>query len=258
MHAIRAEFIKLKNAPIVPVTFIAFAIAPLMGGVFMLMAKSASPLEQGGPLSTKAAAMNFAADWNFNLGLLSQAIGVGGILIFGFVASWIFGREYSDNTAKDLLALPASRTSIINAKFIAYLCWCMGLTCSNLLIGIVFGAALQLPAVAIGIFAGHLKIYFISALLTVLLGTPVAFFALWGKGYMAPLGAVALTLVFAQVVGAVGLGNYFPWSIPGLYSGAGGSYRDGLTTMSYLIVVFTSIAGYIATTRYWQYADQTK
>ena len=60
--------------------------------------------------------MNFSADWNSYFGILTQSIGVGGVLIFGFVASWIFGREYSDGTAKDLLALP---TSISNDHDIA-------------------------------------------------------------------------------------------------------------------------------------------
>src|SRR5690606_5393903 len=46
-----------------------------------------------------------------------------GVLLFGFVASWLFGREYADGTAKDQLALPVSRTQILNAKYIYYVLW---------------------------------------------------------------------------------------------------------------------------------------
>ena len=34
----------------------------------------------------------------------------GGLFLFGFLFIWVFGREYSDRTAKDLLALPTARS----------------------------------------------------------------------------------------------------------------------------------------------------
>jgi ABC-type transport system involved in multi-copper enzyme maturation permease subunit len=40
------------------------------------------------------------------------------VIGFAFVTSWVFGREYSDRTVKDLLALPAPRSSIVLSKFI--------------------------------------------------------------------------------------------------------------------------------------------
>src|SRR5699024_4683151 len=53
------------------------------------------------------------------LSLYAQIIAVGGVFVFGFITSWIFGREFADNTIKDLLALPYSRAVIILAKFVA-------------------------------------------------------------------------------------------------------------------------------------------
>ncbi|MBK7811136.1 MAG: ABC transporter permease [Saprospiraceae bacterium] len=60
--------------------------------------------------------MNMEASWKSYIDLLTQAVGVGGVLAFGFVASWLFGREYPDGTAKDLLSLPTSRTKILECK----------------------------------------------------------------------------------------------------------------------------------------------
>jgi ABC-2 type transport system permease protein len=37
--------------------------------------------------------------------MLAQGIAIGGLFVFGFIMSWIFGREYTDRTMKDLLAL---------------------------------------------------------------------------------------------------------------------------------------------------------
>ncbi len=202
--------------------------------------------------------MNFEANWKSYIDILTQAVGVGGVLVFGFVASWIFGREYSDGTAKDLLSLPTSRTKILNAKFILYMLWCFMLVLSNLFVALILGIILQLPTMDAGLLMQSLTEYFITTVLTIIVGVPIAFFALYGKGYLAPLGFVALTLVFAQVIAATGYGSYFPWSVPGLYSGAGGEYKNLLDHFSYAILMLTGIAGYSTTIIYWQVADQAK
>ncbi len=258
LKAIQAELLKNKYSRIFWVTFIAFGLAPLMGAVFMLILQNPAAMENAGGLAAKAEAMHFTNDWNSYLGLLTQALGVGGVLIFGFVASWIFGREYSDSTAKDLMALPTSRIKIINAKFIIYILWCFALAISNQLLGLLIGNILQLHDLNSALYFSHLYNYFITALLTLIIGTPIAFFAIWGKGYLAPLGFVALTLVFAQVIAAAGFGTYFPWAIPGLFSGSGGDYKEDLNVTSYIILVCTGIAGYFTTCLYFKHADYSK
>lgn len=181
IQALKAEFLKNKYSGILWVTFIAFAIAPLMGGVFMLIMRSPEALSNAGAFSEKIKFMEFSATWNSYLGLLTQAIGIGGILIFGFIASWVFGREYSDGTAKDLLSLPVSRTKILNAKFIVYILWSLLLVISNLLIGLLIGTILRLPFSEMSNFGGFLTHYFATTILTVLIGTPIAFFCHLGK-----------------------------------------------------------------------------
>ena len=258
IQALQAELIKIKHSKIIWVTFVAFAIAPIMGAVFILIVQDNEALEKASGLATKAKAMNFEANWKSYFDILTQAVSIGGVLIFGFAASWIFGREYSDGTAKDLLSLPTSRTKILNAKFLLYVFWCLLLVISNLLVTFIFGTLLQLPSMDAGLLTQSLNGYFITTALTIIIGVPTAFFALWGKGYLAPLGFVALTLVFAQVIAATGYGSYFPWSVPALYSGAGGEYKMLLDNYSYGILILTSIVGYLATITYWNNADQTK
>lgn len=256
--ATSAEFIKIRHSGLVWATFVAFAIAPLMGGVFLLILGDPEAASRASSLAAKAQMMQFAANWKSYLGLLTQAVGVGGVMVFGFVASWLFGREYSDGTAKDLLSLPTSRARILNAKFVVYLVWCLALVASNLLVGLLVGTAVHLPAPTVNDFTSELPRYLITTALTVCLGTPIAFFALWGRGYLAPLGFLALTLVFAQVVAAAGYGVYFPWSIPGLYSGIGDDPAFRLGGASYGLLALTSLTGYFATVLYWKYSDHSK
>lgn len=256
-NALSAEFLKVKNSRIIWVSFIAFGIAPIMGGVFMIIMSDPELAAQSTALTLKAKVMSVEANWASFFLILTQAMGIGGIMVFGFVISWIFGREYSDGTAKDLLSLPVSRTSILNAKFIVYIIWCFALALSNIIIGLIIGWLLGLPGFEYGILTEIFKTYIVTTVLTILIGTPIAFFALAGKGYLAPLGFVALTLVFAQVIAATGHGTYFPWSIPGIYSNSGSkALLDLLNLNSYLILIATSIIGYLLSVTWWNFADQ--
>lgn len=258
-QAFVAEILKNRHSRITWVTFIAFSLAPVFGGVFMFLMKDNGTEGLSGAFKSKAVLMSFEANWNSYLGLLSQAVGVGGVLIFGFVASWLFGREYSDGTAKDLLALPISRAKILNAKFMYYIIWCIALAVSNLVLGLLIGSVLQLPGWDSGVFLNNLQVYFATTAMIILLNAPIAFFALYGKGFMTPLGMVAILLVLSQIIGALGFGNYFPWAVPGIYSGSGGAdLKADLNFYSYLIIVLTSIAGYFSTILWWKHSDQSK
>ncbi|MCB0504616.1 MAG: ABC transporter permease [Cyclobacteriaceae bacterium] len=255
LYSFRAELIKLKHSPFVWVSFIAFALGPIMGGIILYVLGSGN-MDPSSMLSQKAQMMDFKLNWDGFFILLSQVVGVGGVMIFGFVASWLFGREYSDKTSKDLLALPISRSTILNAKFLTYILWCIALVVSNLLLGLIIGKIMGLTGLTWEILIPNLTIYIVTTLMVVALGSPISFFALWGKGYMAPLGFLVLTLVFAQIVAAVGYGHLFPWALPGLYSGTGGEAASHITSGSFIILILMALTGYIACQQWWRRADQ--
>jgi ABC-type transport system involved in multi-copper enzyme maturation permease subunit len=252
------EFYKNKHSSITWITFLAFAIAPIMGGIFVLLVRNPELISKVGALQAKAAMLDFSDDWSSYFSLLTQAVGVGGILLFGFVASWIFGREFPEGTSKDLLALPVSRKAIIDAKFATYVLWCLALSMSNILIGLIIGTVLDLKEWAQIEIERTMMTYFVTSALTILAGVPVALLALVGRGYLSPLGFVAFTLVFAQIIAATGFGSYFPWSVPGLYSGAAGEYRSQLNVLSYSLLAVVALAGYVGARSWFQSADQSR
>jgi len=113
------EILKTRHTKITWLTLLGFALGPLMGGLFMLVFKHPDAVAESSILKNKADMLSFTADWDSYLSLLSQVVALGGFVVFGFVASWIFGREYADGTAKDLIALPVSRSSIIHISITA-------------------------------------------------------------------------------------------------------------------------------------------
>ena len=84
----------------------------------------------------------------------------------------------------------------------------------------------------------------------------MAFFAGYGRGFLLPVGFIILTLIIANFVGLVGLGPYFPWAIPGIFSNSASEAGMHLVPASYYILILTSLAGFVGTILWWRYADQ--
>src|SRR5699024_11556378 len=100
-----------------------------------------------------------------------------GIFVFGFVNSWIFGREYADNTIKDLLALPYPRAVIVLAKFVTSFTISFILSAYIVTLGFLIGWMIDLPLCSSLVVLYALYSFFIVTLLSMFLLIPVAFFA---------------------------------------------------------------------------------
>jgi ABC-2 type transport system permease protein len=122
--------------------------------------------------------------------------------------------------------------------------------------GLIFGAAIGLPKGS-GLLSPGLTTLMITACLVIIDGFPVAFFASVGRGYLLPMGVVILILILGNMFVIAGYGNYFPWSVPGMYSQSIESQSAQLEPISYLIVILTGLAGMAGTFLWWKHADQS-
>ena len=251
-QAVWVEALKARRSKMPLLTALAFSLLPLVGGFFVIVQRDPELARRVGLISAKARLTMGGADWPSYLGFLTLAVAGGGIILFGFIASWVFGREYADRTVKDLLALPTSRSSIVLAKFLVVMSWSAALTALLYLIGLGVGAAVALPPVPAQAFWRVTTTMVVSAGLTIALVTPIAFFASAGHGYLPPMGFAMLAIFVAQVVAAAGWGEYFPWSVPGLYA-----QGTSLGMVSHAIVLVTGVAGLAGTFLWWERADQT-
>jgi ABC-2 type transport system permease protein len=254
-----AEYLKIRRSKMLWATVLAFLFLPSMMGVLIFVIKNPEMAHKFGMVGTKAAMLRFGeANWSTYFGLLIQIIAGVGLLAFGFITSWVFGREYSDRTAKDLLALPVSRSLIVLSKLFIAAIWCFLLSFILFAFGLVIGGMIHLSGWSNEIVFQNAHIFFIASFLTILLCTPVAFFASYGHGYLPPIGFVILTLILVQFVGLVSLGPYFPWAIPLLYAtAAAGDQSVQLGIISYVILFLASILGLIGTLAWWRFADQS-
>jgi ABC-2 type transport system permease protein len=255
--ALWTELLKARRSKALWLTALGFSLAPLAGALFMVVLRDPDWARRAGLLNAKAQAISGSADWPSYWSLLAQATAVGGLLIFGVVATWVFGREHSDHTAKDLLALPTAREAIVCAKFVVVAGWSLLLAALIYALTVCLGSALGLPGGSAALTAQAAGTMGLVAGLTILLVTPLAWVASAARGYLPAIGALFLLVFLAQILATLGWGAYFPWAIPALAAGSAGPEAAQLGPESYLIVTLAGLAGIAATLAWWRLADQT-
>jgi ABC-2 type transport system permease protein len=253
-----AETLKVRRSIVPWLTSIGFALAPLMGGLFMIIMKDPERAREMGLLSAKAQLTMGTADWPTYFGLLAQATAVGGAVLFSIITTWVFGREFSDRTAKDLMALPTSRETIVTAKLVIVSIWAFLSTMLILVLGLAVGKWVNIPGWTVELAIKSFFDIIGTAILVLLLTSPVAFFATMGRGYLPPMGWAIFTIFLAQIFAALGWGDWFPWSVPALFSGMVGPRADLLGLHSYVMVLLAGGMGLAATFYWWRNADQTR
>lgn len=258
LSALWSETLKMRRSRVPLFTFIGLSIAPLMAGLFMIILKDPEAARSMGLISAKAQLTAGVAEWATFFSILSQAVAIGGAIVFAIIVAWVFGREFSDRTAKELLALPTSRAAIVAAKFVVIAVWTFLLSAWVFGFGLLVGKLVVIPGWSQALLRSAALDLFGSALLTIALLPFVAFFASIGRGYLLPFGWAILTVVLAQIAGFTGWGDWFPWSVPALFSGAAGPRAEWIGTHSYIIVMLASLLGLDATFHWWLGADQTK
>ena len=257
--ALWAEMLKARRSKVPLLTAAGLSLLPMVGGLFMIILKDPERARAMGLISVKAQLLTAGvADWPTYFEVLSQGNGIGGTILFAMITAWVFGREFSDHTAKELLALPTPRGIIVGAKFVLTALWILGLTLFVFVTGLGVAAAVGIPGWSLELAWTSFWSLLTTALLTCMLLPFVALVASVGRGYLPPLGWAFLTLALAQVAAVMGWGDWFPWSVPMLFSGMAGPRAEVLGPHSYVLVALTFVAGVVSTVVWWRSADQSR
>ena len=256
--ALFAETLKMRHSKVPLFTAIGFFLLPLVGGLFMIIVKDPQAAQSMGLISSKAQITMGTADWPAFFNLLTQGTAIGGAILFAIITTWSFGREFSDRTVKELLALPTSREATVTAKFIVIAVWTLVVTVLMFLVGLVVATLVAIPGWSGELLGSAIVDVLGSTLLNMMLLPYVALLASTGRGYMLPFGWTILTVALAQIAIITGWGDWFPWAVPGLFSGAAGPRAELLGTHGYVVVFIASLLGLAATFYWWRNADQTR
>jgi ABC-2 type transport system permease protein len=255
------ELQKARRSKTLWITALAFSLATFIGGLFMFILKDPERARRLGLVGAKAQIFGGTADWPsfFNLMLLLTSIG--GLIILGFIFIWVFGREFSDKTVYDMLSLPTSRITIVMAKIITAAYWSVALILLAFFLMLSIGAVLQLPGWSATTTLNGLQLLLGTGALTMFLCIPFSLVASVTRGYLPAVGCIFLVLILGQVINELGYGQYFPWTVPTLYSDAAaaltGKAASPLGPVSYIVVGLVGVLSLAFMGAWWRYADQT-
>ena len=255
---VASEFTKLRRTIAPWVTLGSLMTGPLFLALFLWIIKDPDRAAQFGLLGTKVNLSGIEASWGSYASFLTLIVGLGGTLLLAFVAAYVFGREYSEGTAKVMLTLPVPRPVFVVAKLLVAALWWLVIVLVVYVEAVAVGFGLGLPGitwVAVGSLLGNLLLV---AGISYLLAPMVALVTVWTRGYLAPVGFALGMLLLGNVVGRTGWAPWFPWSIVPILVGSVSTPVDALPVGSVIILVATFAAGIAATLRQLQTADNTQ
>ncbi|HCC33677.1 MAG TPA: ABC transporter permease [Clostridiales bacterium] len=258
LAAFWAELLKARRSRVFLLTLVALSIVPVVSGLFMFILQDPDRALAMGLITAKAQIIAGTADWPTFFQVILLGIAIGGAIVFAFIATWVFGREFADRTAKELLALPVQRHTIVAAKFALISIWILTLILVVFVIGLAVGRGVDLPGWSAMLAWSSLGSLMFIAVLTYMLIPAVALVASAGRGYLPPLAWAVLTIVLAQIAGITGWGDWFPWYVPALVASLGEPHAQAVPLHSYVLVLAAFVAGAAGTFAWWQSADQTR
>ncbi len=257
-RVLATEFLKLRRSKVTWFSLAALSIGPLTIALFMWIVREPGRAAQLGLLGAKANLSGLTATWSSYFSMLALIVGMGGMLLLAFIVAYIFGREYVEGTAKNMLALPVARHWFALAKLVTAAVWWAVLVAAVVAETFVIGLAMALPGLTASLAARSVRDIALVAAVTFLLAPIVAWIATLGRGYLPPLGFALAMLVLGDVIGKTGWGPWFPWSTVPVFIGSVGQATTTIAPGSVVVVGFTFLAGIAATVAQLRYADNTQ
>jgi len=257
-QVLATESSKLRRSKVTWGTLATLSMGPLGIALFMWIVREPGRAAQLGLLGTKADLSGLEATWTSYVYMIALVVGMGGVLLLSFIVAFVFGREYAEGTAKNLLALPIGRHWFVLAKFVVAAVWWFVIVVVVLAEALAIGLLLGLPGFSAGLATDALRDALLSAGIAFLLVPVVAWITTLGRGYMPPLAFALVMLALGNVFGKTGWAVWFPWSIVPLLIGTVGQPVTALPPGSYVVLALTFFAGVAATIAQLRYTDNAQ
>jgi ABC-2 type transport system permease protein len=240
--ALRVELLKLRRSTVghVGTAAIVLGTVALCGG---LMAAVAA----GDPELTRKLGPDATWDWSGLLASAAQVTGAGGLLAFGVVAAWLFGREFADGTVTGLFALPVGRATVAGAKLLVLLAWSVFVSVAVAVALLLLGLALGLGVPDAGAWAA-LGRQVALGVLSAAVALPAAWVATTARSLLGGVTCAIGLVVVAQVGVLAGAGGWLPLAAPTLWVMSAGEAVSAPQLLG--VAAFAAAVG-AATTAAW-------
>lgn len=258
-RALRAEFMKLRHSKVLLGSILLMLAFAGAGVFYMWILLDPERASSSGVSAMKG--VFFSPTWKAILAVNSASMAASwGVMMFGLAASYLFGREYTEGTAKLLLTSPVRRMHFMIAKFVVLTLWVAGLALLSVLLQVVVASAMGLDGFSWRVLADGAGDAFLVAAMQFCALPIICWLAMLGKGYLPPLGVSMAGWTFATAFSASKWGEFFPWAIPHMITGTiwAPQIRSGVSGASWIVLLATFAVGVALSVRQFVYAENTQ
>ncbi|GAB2571905.1 ABC transporter permease [Gracilibacillus alcaliphilus] len=236
VNLVLAELLKLKRSSMFVISILGSVVAPFVVVIATFLNEPSTPFQ----------------DLFYNVNLYTVLII--GVPLYGVVTTYLFNREYVEDTLKNLFTIPVSRISFIMSKMLLLFLWIMFLTAIAWALTLFLGWLTQFDGLTVDLLLASIRQFAVGGLLLFILSTPIILVTLVMKNYVP-------TIIFTVVITLINVmsGNsehraLFPWAA------AGDIANHTLPPTyppeySYIIIAFTALLGFVVMVVYFQKAD---
>lgn len=244
------EILKLRRSRTVWIANGVGLLVPVLTVALLLTVRMAVNTAEGPELE---AVLEMAdPDWQMYMSLMAQLVTQGvGVMLYSLMASFVFAREYRENTYATLVMVPVARWRLVVAKFIALFVWMTLLAGSITLLGVAGGLIMGVGPLGLEALSWGVR-YIVGATWLFFLGMPLmSFLACLSRGYLAPMTLAAGALIAGMPLEASEMVQVVPWAVPGAYLLAEGT----VPVLGGAVLLATFSVGVVATIAHYRRAD---
>lgn len=236
------ELLKLKRSKMFLLSFIGAAVAP-----FMVVISTYIHIKTKDPTQVV-----LFEDLFFDANMYTTLLI--GVPLYGVVTAYLFNREYVEDTLKNLLTIPVSRTAIILSKTLLLSLWIMLLTLLAWGLTLLLGVLGRFDGLSPELVVRSLLDFVVCGAFLIVLSTPVILTSVVLKNYVP---TIVLT-IFITLINVMSSNSEYKGLIPwtAAFDIAHGTLLPEYPAYySYSIIAATSILGFVATLVYFRRAD---
>lgn len=260
LKVLAAEALKLKRSRMTWLSFLFYAFFGSMVWFVVWMIKNPEAARNLGLVGQKASfALNgLSADWKGLFTMVVELGVAGGMIILSLIVIYLFGREYTEGTAKNMLGLPVPRAYFVLAKLCIATVWFALLTAFLIAESLLIGTLLGLGAAPAGLLSSEIGNILVASVLVLALQPLVALVTVMSGGYLAPFGYTLVTLLIGNLMIRTDWARWVPWSIVALLGGMMGPRDENVVLGSVLVLVATFAVGVAGTVLHQELADNVQ
>ena len=175
------------------------------------------------------------------------------------IISYIFSREYLDNTLKTVLPIPISRVKLLIGKYAVTLLLTLLINIITwagiLLFSGIYHSIFTISEFSLSVALSWLMKFLYSGILIFFTATPFSYLAMKTKGFVAPMVISAAIVMGSAAISNQNLAALYPWTATFFLVKGSITSKGYPILLSIIIILFISILGFLATFKYFSNED---